>query len=86
MCFSGQIRTGVESSENIKLFIGNLLPYCDIFIHTWDTDTPRSITPYEVVFDSDVSEYTIRDIKRIYSPKTMIVEDYAIVFEKANKE
>lgn len=39
VCLSGQIRTGVESSVSILRYIGDLLPYCDFFIHTWDTET-----------------------------------------------
>ena len=34
--FSGQIRTGVENSKSIFNFLGEYLPYCDFFVHTWD--------------------------------------------------
>jgi hypothetical protein len=34
--FSGQIRTGIETSKSIFNFLGEYLPYCDFFVHTWD--------------------------------------------------
>jgi len=36
ICFNGMIRTGVHASENIKRYIGDLYPYVDFFMHTWD--------------------------------------------------
>jgi hypothetical protein len=36
VCFSGLIRTGVNCADNIKRFFGDMLPYCDFFLHTWD--------------------------------------------------
>lgn len=36
ICFSGQIRTGAISAPNLIRFIGDLMPYCDFFMHTWD--------------------------------------------------
>ena len=36
VCFSGQIRTGIENHPNIKEFFGKLYNDCDFFIHTWN--------------------------------------------------
>ena len=34
VCFSGQIRTGIQNHPNIKEFFGKLYNECDFFIHT----------------------------------------------------
>jgi hypothetical protein len=39
VCFSGQIRTGIQCSNSILNYIGDLLPYTDFFVHTWDIET-----------------------------------------------
>jgi hypothetical protein len=38
VCFSGQIRTGNIVAPNILRYIGDLLPNCDFFVHTWDEE------------------------------------------------
>jgi len=38
VCFSGQIRTGNIVAPNILRYIGELLPNCDFFVHTWDEE------------------------------------------------
>ena len=37
--FGGQLRTGVETSKSILNFLGEYLPDCDFFVHTWDITT-----------------------------------------------
>lgn len=39
LCFSGQNRTGHVTAENIKRYVGDLLPDCDVFAHFWDSET-----------------------------------------------
>lgn len=39
LCFSGQNRTGHVTADNIKRYIGDLLPDCDVFAHFWDSET-----------------------------------------------
>ena len=39
LCFSGQNRTGHVTAENIKRYVGDLLPNCDVFAHFWDSET-----------------------------------------------
>jgi hypothetical protein len=34
--FGGQLRTGVETSKSVFNFLGDYLPNCDFFVHTWD--------------------------------------------------
>lgn len=39
--FGGQVRTGVETSKSVFNFLGEYLPDCDFFIHTWDITTHK---------------------------------------------
>lgn len=39
LCFSGQNRTGHVTAENIKRYLGDLLPDCDVFAHFWDSES-----------------------------------------------
>ena len=41
VCFSGQIRTGVQASPNIINYIGNMWDNCTFFCHTWDINTRK---------------------------------------------
>ena len=78
VCFSGQIRTGVEASENIIRYLGEFYPFCDFFIHTWDVNQniqycgSRIFTPEE-----KVSKETLLKIKKIYNPNKMVVEKFS---------
>jgi SAM-dependent methyltransferase len=87
ICFSGQIRTGIEASPNILRYIGDLLPNCDFFVHTWDIRTYADTrlaseftdenaiptnTPYKV--DPDV----FAEFHKIYKPITMTVEKFSL--------
>jgi hypothetical protein len=42
ICLAGQLRTGVDASASLLRYIGDLLPHCDFFIHTWDVETYSS--------------------------------------------
>lgn len=78
VCFSGQIRTGIEASENIIRYLGEFHPFCDFFIHTWDVNQniqycgSRIFTPEE-----KVSKETYVKIKKIYNPNKMVIEKFS---------
>ena len=77
ICFNGQIRTGVEASENIIRFIGDLYPYCDFFIHTWNKNSQKNYAGTRIYPPEEyVSSETIEKIKEIYQPKKMVVENF----------
>lgn len=83
ICFSGQIRTGVRTSKNLLNFIGELLPSCDFFIHTWDVDTKRNYNASVIKNrDKNVDIETIEKIKEIYQPKKMIIENNATIINE----
>lgn len=79
ICFSGEIRTGTTCAPNILRYIGDLLPNCDFFVHTWDTETlsfynqaPVPVqTPYKVK-----DKKTFSDFYACYNPLVMVVEPY----------
>lgn len=76
LCFSGQIRTGVLTSDNVKNFIGNLLPVSDVFVHTWDiiSTTSSDLAIAGVPFKE--SKDLFDEFEKIWSPKKIIVENY----------
>jgi len=80
VCFSGQIRTGIECAPNILRYIGDLLPNCDFFVHTWDVETVSqntnrnsAIAP-NVPFPVDPRVFAV--FHTIYQPITMTVDRY----------
>lgn len=86
ICFSGQIRTGAVTAPNILRYIGDLLPQCDIFVHTWDSETRGTgyanrlkevSTTAEWHTAEKVSDYDkIAEFYRAFMPRTMTVEEY----------
>lgn len=76
ICFSGQIRTGVLTSNNIKNFIGDLLPLSDVFVHTWDviSTTSSDLSIAGVTFKE--SNDLFKEFEKVWSPKKIIVENY----------
>jgi hypothetical protein len=58
ICFSGQIRTGVENSTNLINYIGEMRDAVDVFIHTWDIETESPWT------EENKGDINIANIKR----------------------
>jgi hypothetical protein len=84
ICFSGQIRTGVESSENIKRFIGDLYPYCDFFIHTWNVNSQKPYNLSRIIKKQEIiTTDKVEKILDIYNPKSIIIDDF---YEKEIEE
>jgi hypothetical protein len=77
ICFSGQIRTGVESSLNLLNFFGDNFSDCDFFIHTWDINTTKfynGILPNPEI--EKITDENIEKIIGIYNPKNVKVESF----------
>jgi len=86
VCFSGQIRTGIENYPNIKEFFGELYGHCDFFIHTWNfceykTYNVSNIAKKPIIEPAEKFD----EIKKLYSPKKMIVDIKHIGYETAEK-
>lgn len=86
VCFSGQIRTGIDNYPNIKEFFGKLYNDCDFFIHTWN------FSEYKTYNGSNIAKRPIvepiekfEEIKKLYSPKNIIVDIKHIGYETAEK-
>ena len=86
LCFSGQIRTGAVTAPNILRYIGDLLPNCDVFVHTWDTETRGTGYANRLKEVSTNAEWhtaekvsnadKIADFYRAFTPRSMMVEEY----------
>ncbi len=84
VCFSGQVRTGVQAAPNIKNYIGNLWDNCTFFCHTWDINTRK---PYNAngihregyPLDNDTLTKFV-DIYGLYGK--FVVEKYDEIFRK----
>lgn len=78
VCFSGEIRTGVKASENIKEFIGDMYKYCDFFIHTWRNNTYKPFFgyngDYSVISEVNIDS-TFENIIKIYKPKKINITE-----------
>ena len=83
ICFSGQIRTGIQTFPNIKRFIGNLWEHCDFFVHTWNYESYKPLSktmingiqvlPRE---DHNISDDKIKTFSYCYNPKNIVVEKF----------
>lgn len=64
ICFSGQIRTGVENSINLLNYIGDMRDAVDIFIHTWDieTESPWSADNKGDLNIANIKRYVDREV------------------------
>jgi hypothetical protein len=82
LCFSGQIRTGIEVSKSVLNFIDTPHLTVDFFIHTWDIESksPHDVSkhlPYirsGSTYPLDMTK--IDKIKDIYKPKKIVVSNY----------
>lgn len=76
LCFSGQIRTGILTSNNIKNFIGDLVNQCDVFVHTWDiiSQTTPDLNIAGVPFKEPDSLF--EEFSEIWKPKKMVVDNF----------
>lgn len=87
ICFSGEIRTGVEASPNLLNFIGDLLPYTDFFIHTWDHETKKNYNGVRIKGRvNNFLDHKFKGMLEIYNPKKMIVENFNDVYLRNKSE
>ena len=85
LCFSGQNRTGHVTADNIKRYVGDLLPDCDVFAHFWDSETRGTGYANRLGAVSTDTEWhspkTTNPEKNVeffrqWAPRTMTVEEY----------
>lgn len=90
ICFSGFLRTGLETNENIKKFIGDLWKDCDFFMHTWTEDQRHPLWNEEWSHYLDVyprgsrrlDAGTLKKFLRLYDIKKFQVENNGFVMDK----
>lgn len=87
LCFSGQNRTGHVTADNIKRYVGDLLPDCDVFAHFWDSESRGTGYANREGANSVAEEWhTARksnpeknsEFYCQWAPRTMMVEEYAL--------
>ena len=85
LCFSGQNRTGHVTADNIKRYVGDLLPDCDVFAHFWDSETRGTgyanrlgavSTDIEWHDPKKTSPEKNVEFYRQWAPRTIMVEEY----------
>lgn len=85
LCFSGQNRTGHVTANNIKRYIGDLLPDCDVFVHFWDSECRGTGYANRIGAVSTNAEWHTAaksnpeknvEFYRAWAPRTMMVEEY----------
>ena len=85
LCFSGQNRTGHVTADNIKRYIGDLLPACDVFAHFWDSETHGTGYANRVgAVSTDAEWHTAKksnpeknvEFFRHWAPRTIMIEEY----------
>ncbi len=85
LCFSGQNRTGHVTADNIKRYVGDLLPDCDVFAHFWDSETRGTGYANRVgAVSTDAEWHTAKktspeknvEFFRQWQPRTIMVEEY----------
>jgi hypothetical protein len=85
LCFSGQNRTGHITADNIKRYIGDLLPACDVFAHFWNSETRGTGYANRVgAVSTDAEWHTAEksnpeknvEFYRQWAPRTIMVEEY----------
>ena len=80
VCFSGQVRTGLQAAPHLFDWFGDLLPNIDFFIHTWDNrlyknlNCTRLFPRREEIIDKKVFD----ELSKIYNPKTMEIESGSV--------
>ena len=83
VCFSGQVRTGLQAAPHLFDWFGDLLPNIDFFIHTWDNrlyknlNCTRLFPRREEIIDKKVFD----ELSKIYNPKTMEIESGSVYLE-----
>jgi len=80
ICLSGQMRTALYAWPNIKNFLGKLIDSTDVFIHTWDINSEKSVWGDQtflrkkfIIPDNDLLEYI-----NIYKPKKYEIEKVSL--------
>jgi hypothetical protein len=84
VCFSGLIRTGINCYVNITRYLGDMLPDCDFFLHTWDYETnkPFARTHWNNIRfiqrpDEALSQEKLQKFIELYNPIRYKVDSYS---------
>jgi hypothetical protein len=85
LCFSGQNRTGHVTADNIKRYVGDLLPNCDVFAHFWDSESRGTgyanrlgVPSTDIEWHSPKTTNPEKNVEffRAWAPRTIMTEEY----------
>jgi hypothetical protein len=79
VCFSTQLRGGVQAHKNIKNYFEGVYEYCTFFAHLWDINTRKPYTRQGPKYFPEVMRVDDKDIStfaQLYDIKKLLVESY----------
>lgn len=85
VCYSGQVRTGVQAFDNHLSLFGDLYQRdqstssIDIFVHTWNINSNKRFEHDRTT--TEVPQYIFDAWAERLQPKVMVVEDYSNTFK-----
>ena len=79
VCFSGMIRTGLYAAPNILNFIGDVLPNCDFFLHTWDQQSNRPPIGRHTLDNTSIASVPLLDFCNLYNIKQHQIDNFITV-------
>lgn len=82
VCFSTQLRGGIQAYKNIRSYLGEAYSSCTFFAHLWDINTRRPYTrlgPKQLPELSHADRIQIEQWKKMYPITSCQVENYEYV-------
>jgi hypothetical protein len=78
VCFSGQIRTGVQAATSIKHYIGDFWDNCTFFCHTWNVNTRKPLNANGIYRQGyPLDDSTLNEFREFYKLHgKIVVENY----------
>ena len=83
VCFSGQIRTGLQAAPSLKHYIGNLWSKCTFFCHTWNVNTRKPFNANGIYREGyPLDDNTVNEFRELYGLHgKLVVENYQEILD-----
>lgn len=85
VCFSGQLRTSAAAMPNMLRFVGDLLPSCDFFMHTWNINQTKT---YEGRTNPSYPT-SVEDLEKVrngYGVRMLLMENHDVCVERFKQD
>lgn len=90
VCFSGQVRTGLQTADSFLSYLGALLPSVDFFVHTWDNESisfQDETVPPERKGEQNALDFSkLGRLVEIYKPKALEISSLGDVLTRENSK